>query len=91
MTKMTASELNWWQLKVLLGGLVGLLVGIILDIFLVWLGVGDIGFPVHPSNFFEWFVLKILDGTWLLVACPLCLGVLANNWQIIAGAPPCKR
>ena len=92
MGKMTTSELNRRQLKVTFGGFGGLLIGIILDIFLVgFLGFGDIGFPVHPSNFYEWFVLKVLDGTLLLVVCPLCLGVLGIAHAVLGRWPFHKK
>ena len=78
MAKMTKSELNGWQLKVLLGGLVGgvLGVGIAFGIAKLLL-VLDI-WPFDSSNmghtaipvFAVWGLLV------LLVVCPLCLGTL---------------
>ena len=92
MAKMTKSELNGWQLKVLLGGLGGgvLGVGIAFGIAKLLL-VLDI-WPFDSSNmghtaipvFAVWGLLV------LLVVCPLCLGTLGmvlmpKIWQKIRG------
>ena len=78
MAKMTTSELNWWQLNVLLGGLGGgvLGVGIAFGIARLLL-VLDIR-PFDSSNMGHTAiqVFAVLGWLVLLVVCPLCLGVL---------------